>query len=311
MDHEPLLFAGQANSALACSIAQRMRLPLSKVRVERFPDSETSVQLLDPVRGRLVFLIHPTSPPVNENLVELLSFVDAFRRSAAGRIVAVIPYFGYARSDKRHGRREAIGASMVATLLEVVGAHQVMTVDLHAAQIEGFFRIPVDTLSAMPLFCDALSAEDLADAVVVSPDTGRVKVVTEYGQRLQVPVVILHKKRESAMETTVTRVVGNVRGKTCIIIDDMISTGSTIAQAVMALLEAGARTNFIVVATHGPLLSDASKRLNHPAIKRILVTDSIAHTAIDLPQLEIVSIAPLLATAIQRVVSDSSMSDLY
>ena len=195
---------------------------------------------MESVRGKDVYLLQPTCPPVNDNVMELLVFADACRRAAAGRIHAVVPYYGYARSDKRHGRREAITASMVALLMRAAGIDHVVTLDLHTDQVEGFFPGPFDTLTAVPTLCAALGPELPADAVVVSPDAGRVKLATEYATRLDRPLAVLHKRRESGTKTQVTQLVGEVDGRTCLIIDDMVSTGGTLVESVAALREAGA-----------------------------------------------------------------------
>jgi ribose-phosphate pyrophosphokinase len=305
------LFAGSANPKLAAAIAAELGVQPGACAVERFPDGETAVRLDEPVRGREVFLVQPTAPPVNDHLVELLAFADACRRSAAGRITAVVPYFGYARSDKRHGRREPITASLVARLMEAAGVDHVLTLDLHADQIEGFFQIPVDSLTAVPTLCRALGERLLPDAVVVSPDTGRVKMATDYAHRLGTSVVVLHKRRTSGTETSVTHVVGDVAGRACLIIDDMISTGGTIARAVEALLAAGARPEITVAATHGLFVGDARTTLAHDAIREVVVTDTVAVADRSWPRSRNISVAPLLAAAIRRLRADGSLGDLY
>lgn len=306
-----ILFAGTSNPALVTAIAADLGVRPGACAVEQFPDGETAVRLDAPVRGRDVFLVLPTGPPVNDHLVELLAFADACRRSAAGRITAVVPYFGYARSDKRHGRREPITASLVARMMQVAGIDHVVTLDLHAAQIEGFFHIPVDSLTAVPTLCRAARDGLPAGAVVVSPDAGRVKMATEYADRLGVPVVVLHKRRVGATETAVTHVVGDVADRACLIIDDMISTGGTIARAVEALLAAGARPEITIAATHGLFVGDARARLSHEAVQRVLVTDTVAAADRAWPRLQIVSVAPLLAAAIRRIRADGSLEDLF
>ena len=252
------------------------------------------MRLDESVRGREVFLVQPTAPPVNDHLMELLAFADACRRSAAARITAVVPYFGYARADKRHGRREPITASLVARLMQAAGVDHVVTLDLHADQIEGFFHIPVDNLTAVPTLCQALRGRLPEGVVVVSPDTGRVAMATDYAHRLGCPVVVLHKRRTSGTETEVTHVVGDVRGRPCLIIDDMISTGGTIARAVEALLAAGARPEIIVAASHGLFVGEARAKLSHEAIREVFVTDSVAADR-SWPRLRVVPIAPLIA----------------
>ena len=305
------LFAGTANPALAGAIADELGVRLGACSVERFPDGELSVQLNEPVRRREVFVVQPTAPPVDDHLFELLAFADACRRSAATRITAVVPYFGYARSDKRHGRREPITASLVARLMEAAGVDHVVTLDLHAAQIEGFFHIPVDSLTAVSTICQALRERLPAGVVVVSPDTGRVPMATEYAHRLSASVVVLHKRRASGTETDVTHVVGDVRDRPCLVIDDMISTGGTIARAVEALVAAGARPEIIVGATHGLFVGEARAKLNHEAIREVFVTDSVTLNDPSWPHLHVVSIAPLIAGAIRRILGDHSLGDLY
>ncbi|MBD2525803.1 ribose-phosphate pyrophosphokinase [Nostoc sp. FACHB-133] len=306
-----ILFAGTANSDLAAAVAQKLNIPLGKSLVERFPDGELNVRLLESVRQKAVFILQSTAPPVNDHLVELLAFADACRRAAASRITAIIPYFGYARADKRHGRREPITASMVAEVLQAVGVNHVVTLDLHTLQIEGFFRIPVDSLTAVPIFCEAIRHYLPPNFVVVSPDTGRVQMATQYAQKLDNSVVVLHKHRTSGTETEVTRVVGDVKGCACLIIDDMISTGGTLAKSIEALLKAEARPEIIIAATHGLFVKEARAKLSHPSVKAIFVTDSVTPKETDWQQLKIVSIAPLIATTIQRFKTDGSISDLF
>lgn len=306
-----ILFAGTANPDLAAAVAQKLNIPLGKSLVERFPDGEVNVRLLESVRQKAVFILQSTAPPVNDHLVELLAFADACRRAAAARITAIIPYFGYARADKRHGRREPITASMVAEVLQAVGVNHIVTLDLHTLQIEGFFRIPVDSLTAVPIFCAAIRHDLPPNFVVVSPDTGRVQMATQYAQKLDSSVVVLHKHRKSGTETEVTRVVGDVKGCACLIIDDMISTGGTLAKSIEALLQAEARPEIMIAATHGLFVKAARAKLSHPSIKAIFVTDTVTPKATDWQQLKIVSVAPLIATAIQRFTADGSISDLF
>ena len=306
-----ILFAGTANPPLAAAIAAELGVRLGACAVERFPDGELSVQLDESVRGREVILVQPTSPPVNDHLVELLAFADACRRAAAGRITAIVPYFGYARSDKRHGRREPITASLVARMMQAAGLDHVITLDLHAAQIEGFFHIPVDSLTAVPTLCQALRDRWPPGAVIVSPDTGRVGTATEYAHWIGGEVVVLHKRRASGTAAAeVTHVVGDVRERACLIVDDMIATGGTIAAGVTALLDAGARPEITVAATHGLFVGDAAARLGHEAIQEVLVTDSVAADR-PCPRRRIVSIAPRIAAAIRRMRADGSLHDLW
>lgn len=310
MTGELALFSGTANPALAEAIAHELRQPLTPCQVQRFPDGEISVHLEDSVRGQSVFIVQPTSPPVDANLMELLAFADACRRASAAGITAVVPYFGYARADKRGNERQAIMASLVADLMQTVGIQHVITMDLHAPQIEGFFRIPVDSLSAVPVLYESLKAALPPNAVVVSPDTGRVEMAIAYAQRLGTTVAVLHKQRTSGTQTDVTHVVGDVSDRPCLIIDDMISTGGTIAKSIDALLEAGAKPHITVAATHGLFVEEAQAKLSHSSLQRIFATDTIPSPHPDWAALHIVSIAPRIATVIQRMLSNSSVSSL-
>jgi ribose-phosphate pyrophosphokinase len=305
-----VVLSGTANPGLATSIARELRVELGACRVERFPDGEVSVALTQPVRKQEVFILQSTSPPVDENLVELLAMADAVRRAAASHVTAVIPYLGYARQDKRHGRRESITASVVAELLEAVGVHHVLAVDLHAPQIEGFFRIPVDSLSGVPVLYQALRDRLRPGTAVVSPDAGRVPMATQYAARLGAPVIILHKRRESGTQTDVTHVVGDVRGRPCLIVDDIISTGGTIAESVQALLGAGAEPEMTVAATHGLLLEGAREKLEVAPIREIWITDTVPTAGRGWARLRVVSVAPLIAAALQRFLANGSISEL-
>lgn len=305
------IFAGSANPGLATEVARTLGVRIGACAVDRFPDGEVAVELLEAVRRRDVFLVQPTSPPVNDHLVELLALADACRRAAASRVTAVVPYFAYARADKRHERREPITARVVADLLQAVGVAQVVTVDLHTPQIEGFFHAPVDSLTAVPTLCRALRDRLPPDMVIVSPDVGRMGMATHYAQCLGVPIAVLHKHRVSGAETAVTAVVGTVADRACLIVDDMISTGGTLATSIAALLGAGARPEIVVAATHGLLLPGARERLDHPAVREIVVTDTVEVCDKDWPRLHVVSVAPLIAGALQRFLADGSLGDLY
>jgi ribose-phosphate pyrophosphokinase len=310
MTNEFTIFTGTANPALATGIARELGVQVGRCAVDRFPDGEVAVQLLEPVRRKEVFLVQPTSPPVNDHLVELLALADACRRAAAARITSIVPYFGYARSDKRHGRREPITGRVIADLLEAFGISHIVTVDLHTPQIEGFFHVPVDSLTAVPTLCRALRDRLPVDRVVVSPDAGRVQLATNYAQCLGAPVIVLHKRRESGIETQVTHVVGEVSNRACLIVDDMISTGGTVAQSIAALLQAGARPDITVVATHGLLVLGARKKLDHPSVREVFITDTVAAVEKDWPKLRVISIASLIARALERFLAGGSMGDL-
>lgn len=305
-----IIFAGTANPELAEAIAAGLGVRPGACSVERFPDGEVSVRLDEPVRGREVFVVQPTGPPVNDHLVELLAFADACRRASAERVTAVVPYFGYSRSDRRDGRREPIAASMVADLMQAVGIGHVMTVDIHTPQTEGFFRVPVDNLTAVGVLAESLRGRVPEGLVVVSPDAGRLKMATEFAGQLRAPVVVLHKRRESGTETKVTHLVGDVRDRPCLIVDDMISTGGTIAESVGALRAAGARGEFIVAATHGLLLDGSREKLTPEGVGEILVTDTVPVREKDWPTLRVASVAPLVAAALRRLLSNESLGDL-
>jgi ribose-phosphate pyrophosphokinase len=310
VSNEFTIFTGTANPALARAIAHKLGSQVGTCTVDRYPDGDVAVQLLASVRRKEVFLMQPTSPPVNDHLIELLALADACRRAGAARITAIVPFFGYGRADKRHGRREPIMARVVADLLQVVGIGHVITVDLHTPQIEGFFHVPVDSLTAVPTVCQALRDRLPPDVVVVSPDVGRVRMATRYAHCFGVPVVVLHKQRVGGAETRVTHVVGDVSGRACLIVDDMISTGGTLVESITALLAAGARPEVMVAATHGLFVRGARDKLGHPAVRDVFVTDTVPAVATDWPQLHVVSLAPLLATAVERILTNGSLGEL-
>lgn len=310
MADEFLIFAGTANRPLAEEISQATGVQLSGAEVKQFPDGEISVELQEPVRRKEVFIVQPTSPPVNDNLMELLAFADACRRAAAYRITAIIPYFGYSRADKRRGRLEPITASLVAHLLRAVSVDHVVLVDPHTAQVEGFFHAAVDTVTAVPTLSRVLRPRLALGTVVVSPDAGRVKMATRYANYLNTSLIVLHKQRESGTQTEVTHLVGDVRNRSCLIVDDMISTGGTIASSIQALLEAGAQPEITVAATHGLFVGDARRKLAHEAIREIVVSNSIRQDGNDWLKLKVVSIAPVIAATIKRFMGDGSIEDL-
>lgn len=298
------IFAGSRSEKLAAGIAAELRMELGARTIERFPDGEFGIRLDESVRNCEVFFVQSTSPPVNDSLVELLVFADACRRASARRVTAVVPYFGYARSDKRHGRREPITASMVADLFEAVGIGHVVTIDLHAPQIEGFFHAPVDSLKSVSVLCHGLERTLPEGVVIVSPDAGRVKTATEYAERLGAPVVVIHKERRSGTETLVTRIVGDVRGRPCLIIDDMVSTGETLVESVKALVEAGASPDVTVAVTHGLFAAGAAEKLADCSLRAFWVTDTIdLPESADLP-VKVAPVAPLLAQAIRRLAEE-------
>lgn len=298
------IFSGSQSKKLAAGIAGELRVPLGESTIDRFPDGELSVRLGETVRNNEVFFVQSTAPPVNESLMELLAFADACRRSSARKFTAVVPYFGYSRSDKRHGRREPIAASMVACILQAVGIGHLVTVDLHAPQIEGFFQVPVDSLNPVPVLCHGVGQNLPNELVVVSPDAGRVKTATQYARRLNAGVAVVHKERKSGAETEVTAVAGPVKGRSCLIIDDMISTGGTLVEAMKALQEAGAKEEITIAVTHGLFLDGAREKLLEYPVREFWITDTINQTdSGDLP-LRVAPVAPLLAQAIRRFTED-------
>jgi ribose-phosphate pyrophosphokinase len=302
------LFSGTANPKLAYEIAKVLGVRLGDAIVGRFPDGEIKVQLGESVRGNDVYIIQPTCPPVNDNLMELLTLVDAVRRSSASRINAVIPYFGYARQDKQVAGREPITAKLVSSLLEAAGVERVITIDLHSRQLQGFFDIPLDMLSALRTIANHLRLGGLEDTVIVSPDTGRSEEARRLTELLGLPLAFMYKRRTSERDTQVTAVIGDVVGKRVILVDDVISTGGTLRRAVEALIEAGARPDVRIAATHAVLAGDARERLAHPAIKELIVTDTIPLRLED--RYTVLSVAPLLASAIAHVNQHKSVSAL-
>jgi len=306
------VFSGTANPELAGKIAAHLGVPLGGMTVSKFPDGETCVRIDTSVRGKDAYIVQPTCPPVNDNLVELLIILDALRRASASRITAVIPYYGYARQDKKTAGREPIAARMVADMLTTGGADRIVTVDLHSPQIQGFFDIPVDHLTAVGVLAEHLRKSDLTGSVIVAPDAGRVNMATDYANRLGLPVVIIHKRRIGPEETEAVYVVGDVAGKRPIIIDDMVTTGGTISRSVRALLDEGAAPPMRVAVTHGVLVGKAVEYLSEDVILEAAVTDTVpigAEKAFD--RLKVVSIAPLIAEAIRRIHADSSVSELF
>ena len=305
-----LLYSGTANRPLAEATAELLHVQLGDLRIDRFPDGELSPLISDSVRGRDVFVIQPTSPPVNDHLVELLLTLDALKRASARRITAVIPYYGYSRQERKAKPREAISAKVVANCLTGSGADRVMLLDIHAPAMQGFFDIPVDALTAIGLLERRLRAEDLSDAIVVAPDTGRVKLAERFADALGLPLGLMNKRRIDG-QVHVTHVVGDVSGRAPIVVDDIMAGGSLIGQ-LPALIEAGAKPAITLAIVHPLLTGSAPERLRADFIRRILVTDSVLLPPDRRPpSLEVVSIAPLLAEAIRRTHDEESVSPLF
>ena len=307
------IFGGSSNPALAAAIASYVGVALGRARIERFPDGETLVKLEDDVRGRDCFIIQSTCPPVNENLMELLIFVDCLRRASARRITAVIPYFGYARQDRKAEGRTPITAKLVANLITEAGADRILAMDLHAEQIQGFFDIPVDHLTALPVICECVKSKRFSNTVTVSPDVGNIKTANAYAARLGSDLAVIDKRRISGEQIQATRIIGDVEGKMVLLFDDMITTGGTISQAVVLLRERGA-ARFCVCATHPVFAGSAVDKLAAARADHIVVTDTIPLTDLvrqKLPHIEVRSVAKLMAEAIKRIHSNQSISALF
>jgi len=309
------IFAGRAGGALAKAMCEHLHLPMGLGQTTLFDDGEIFVKLDEDVRGRDCFVVQSTCDPVNGNLMELLIFIDCLRRASAKRITAVIPYFGYARQDRKDEGRVPITAKLVANLITGAGAHRVLCMDLHAAQIQGFFDIPVDHLSASPVLLSHFrdERERLGDLVVVSPDVGNVKVAKMYANALDAELAIIHKRRTSGSHVTSQNIIGDVRDRAVLMIDDMISTAGTVCEAAKLVMANGA-TDVIAAATHPVLVGLAMQRLAVAPISRIVVTDTIPdgqRTAPIADRLEVLSVAPLLGEAVHRIHHDQSLSALF
>ena len=304
------ILAGSANPTLAHAIAGLLGVAMGKSEVERFPDGEIHVEIRDTVRGHDVYLVQPTSPPADRHLLELLLLADACRRAGGLRLTAVVPYLGYARQDRRARGREAVGARVVADLFRAGKIDRVVAVDLHSGALEGFFAMPVEHLTAVPLLAEALRPSLDPQSVIVAPDLGAAKLADRYAHLLGLPVAVIHKVRVSGAEVTVRAVTGEVRGRRPLIVDDMITTGGTIAAAVEALVAAGALPEATVAATHGLFVGAAAERLGKASIRRLIVTDSVVPSAEQPLVLERSSIAPLLASAIDRLHRNRSLDEL-
>jgi len=307
------LFCGNSNPQLAKAIADHLHIPLGKATVRRFADQEIFVEIHENVRGQDVFVLQSTSYPTNDHLMELLIMIDALRRSSARRITAVIPYFGYARQDRKPGPRTPISAKLVANLITEAGANRVLTLDLHAGQIQGFFDIPTDNLYAVPVIARDVAANySTKNVVVVSPDTGGVVRARALAKRLDCLLAIVDKRRERPGESEVMNVIGEVKGKDCLLLDDIVDSGGTLCNAAEALLNKGAKSVTAYI-THGVLSGGAVERITSSKLKELVITDSIQPTAEieEARNIRIVSIAPLLGEAIARTAAEQSVSSLF
>lgn len=294
------LLSGNSVPELVSAIASRLRVRPGGCRVDRYPDGETGARIESEVAGRAVVIVQSTSPPVNDHLMELLVLADAARRAGAETILAAVPYFGYARSDGRRGERQAVTGRLVASMLEAAGVAGLITVDAHSEQLEGFFRVPFWNLSAVPILADAVRGRVSEESVIVSPDLGRIEMAVAYGERFGVGAAAVNKRRLSGRRVESGQVLGDVRGRRCVIVDDMISTGGTIAECVRALREAGARDGFTVVATHGVLTAGALETLEGAGVEAVWTTDSIARPPGSEGRVHQASIAALVADTIEE-----------
>ena len=309
--NEIKLFAGNSNRPLAEAIARKLNTALGEVEVTKFSDGETSVHIAETVRGRDLFIIQSTSCPVNDNLMELLIMIDAAKRASAGRVTAVMPYFGYARQDRKARSRDPITAKLVADLLTSAGADRVLTMDLHAAQIQGFFNIPVDNLLGGPTLYNYYADKLGEDFIVVSPDVGSVTRSRKVAERLGCPLAIIDKRRPKANVMEVMNIIGNVEGKRCLLVDDMIDTAGTIVQGAEALVDAGAK-EIRACCTHAVLSGPAIERLEKSAISELVMLDTICLPEEKrLPKMKILSTAEIWAAAIENVYLDKPMSKIY
>ena len=306
------IFTGNANIPLAREITEYLKIPLGDASVGTFSDGEINVKVNENVRGKDVFVIQPTSSPVNNHLMELLIMTDALKRASASRITAVMPYYGYARQDRKVQPRVPITSRLVADLITTAGADRVLTIDLHAGQIQGFFDIPVDNLFATPVLFDYLRKKDLANFVVVSPDAGGVERARAFGKRLGATIAIIDKRRSAPNVAEVMHIIGDVKGRDVLLLDDMIDTAGTITQAVNALKANGAKKVY-AACSHAVLSGPAIKRINESEIDEVVTTNTIAmdNKQKECPKLVVLTVAPLLGEAIRRIHEEASVSSLF
>lgn len=306
-----MIVSGNANPQLAKDICVSLGVKLGDVLVSKFSEGEIRVKVNDNVRGKDVFLVQPTCPPVNDNLMELLIMIDALKRASAKRITAVVPYYGYARQDRKDQPRVPITAKLVANLVDVAGADRVLAMDLHAGQIQGFFDIPVDHLFAVNVFVEYILKLNLQNIVVVSPDVGGIKMARAYAKRLSATLAIVDKRRISPEKSEVMHILGEVEGRDALVVDDLIATGGSLVEAVSAIKNAGAK-NIYAAITHGVLSGPAVDNVKKSEIKELLIADTIPFDPRKSnPKIKVLSVAPLLAEAIKRIHDEESVSCLF
>ena len=311
------VFCGNSNPALAQEICQLMGTKLGEAEVKSFADGEVSVSLYETVRGSDVFVVQSTCNPVNDNLMELIIMIDAFKRASAGRITAVMPYFGYARQDRKAKARDPISAKVVANMLTAAGADRVLTMDLHASQIQGFFDIPVDHLMGAPIltpYFQPIVHHHEDEYVAVSPDHGSVNRVRKFAEKLDIPLAIIDKRRPKANVSEVMNIIGDVKGKKCIILDDMVDTAGTLCNAAKALIEVGGAKSVTACATHGPLSGPAIQRIKDSVLEELVLLDTIPvsdEKKEECGKITILPVAPVFAEAIERIYGDRPVSPLF
>ncbi|MFV0351879.1 MAG: ribose-phosphate diphosphokinase [Oscillospiraceae bacterium] len=308
------IFAGNSNQPLAIAMAENLGIPLGKSEVGTFSDGEIQVNILETVRGSDVYVVQSTGQPVNSNLMEMLIMIDAFRRASAGRITAVMPYYGYARQDRKSKARDPITAKLVADLIVKAGADRVLTMDLHAPQIQGFFDVPVDHMVGMPILCPYFEKKMVANKeqlVVMSPDLGSVNRARGYAQRLDVPLAIIDKRRPQPNMSEIMHIIGDIQGKNVLIVDDMIDTAGTLVNAASEVIKRGA-ASVSACATHAVLSGPAIERLENSPLEEVVVLDTIyLPPEKQLPKIKVLSCAPVLAEAVARIYSDKPVSILF
>ena len=309
------IFCGNANQPLAEEICRMMGTKLGEAEVKSFADGEVSVSLYETVRGSDVFVVQSTCKPVNDNLMELLVMIDALRRASAGRITAVIPYFGYARQDRKAKARDPISAKLVANMITAAGADRVLTMDLHASQIQGFFDIPVDNLLGNPIFVDYYAKKfgnKCEDMIVVSPDVGSVARARAFAQKLHMQMAIVDKRRQKANQCEVMNVIGDVKGKDCVLFDDMVDTAGSLCNAAKAIVEVGGANKVYACASHGVLSGPAIDRLEASNIEELALLDTIpAHPEAKRARIKYLTVAPMFSDAIERTYQEISISKLF